>query len=730
MLDMPEKIKDLYRSGNTSVETQKKFKLTFYDETADTLYPYETLFPEDTLFPAENGIPWITIENDRIESESLTITEALCDSDELEFGACEASSVEIVVADVIEDLTGRTFTLSVECGGYEMILGVYTVESYVRQSDRRKRKITAYDNMRLFDVDVAVWYNELTFPMTLFEFRNSLCEYIGISQIQISLPFDSLKIEKTIEPEQISGLEVLKAICQLNGCFGHMDRTGALKYIQLQQTGLYPSESLYPEDELYPSEKGSDDRAVEHINYYKQPLEYEDYMVDGITGLTIRQEEGDIGSSVGTSDSVYTIEGNFLVYGKSAAEMITIANTLLPYISGRTYRPASIECYAMPWIEVGDYLQAVTQTDIIETFCMKRTMSGCQAMMDTYEATGGQTREEVFGVNKQITQLLGKTAVITRNIEEVSAKVTDLGEKTEAQFKVTAEQISAEVTRATESESKLSSQITLTAESLKTQVTDSANQMQSQITQNADAIKLKVSKGNVSSEISVESGGVNIQGNRFSWNSTYSNMTADGTLTCQNIKATNGTFSGTITGSTISGGTITGATITGNTISGGTVSGATIKGSTITGSDIKASKVTATGELNLGVLSVKSIEECTYVNATRGEFSYLQCSKFTYYSDKRLKKNIHNIPPKVAMKVVDALRPVKYQFKSSGDEAIGLIAQEVETVLRENNLDWPLYDIDPHTGFYGIPYMHFIGILIACFQYLDSRLKRLEGNDD
>jgi len=82
------------------------------------------------------------------------------------------------------------------------------------------------------------------------------------------------------------------------------------------------------------------------------------------------------------------------------------------------------------------------------------------------------------------------------------------------------------------------------------------------------------------------------------------------------------------------------------------------------------------------------------------------------------------------MKVVDALRPVRYQLKSSGDDAIGLIAQEVQSVLRENNLDWPLYDIDPHTGFYGIPYMHFIGILIACFQYLDGKLKEMEGNDD
>lgn len=726
MLDIPEKIKELYRSDNTNINTHKKIKLTFYDEELDTLYPYESLFPEESLFLTEHGAPWVVIENDRIESESLKITEALCDSEELEFGACESSNMEIVVADVIDDLTGKTFTLSVECGGYEMVLGVYTVESFIRQSDRRKRKIEAYDQMRKFDVDVAGWYNEQSFPMTLFEFRNSLCEYVGISQIQCSLTFDDLQIEKTLEPTEISGLEILKAICQLNGCFGHMDRTGALKYIQLQQTGLYPSEMLYPEEEMYPSENSGDGKVIEHIDYYKQPIEYEDYMVEGITGLTIRQEEGDIGSNVGTEDSVYTVEGNFLVYGKNAAEMLNIARKLLLVISNKTYRPATVECYAMPWIEVGDYLQAVTQTDVIETFCMKRTLSGCQAMMDTYESFGGESREEVFGVNKQIIQLQGKTAIITRNIDEVSAKVTDLGEKTEAQLKVTAEEISAEVTRAKESESQLSSKITLTAESLQTQVTDSANQMQSQITQNAEAIKLKVSKGEVSSQISVETGGVSIKGNRFSWSSTNSNMTSDGTLTCQNIKATNGTFSGTITGSTISGGTITGATITGNTISGGTVSGATINGSTITGSTIKSSKVTATAELNLGVLSVKSIEECTYVNATRGEFSYLQCDKFTYYSDKRLKKDIRKIPPKSAMQVINALKPVYYRLKASEEPAIGLLAQEVESVLNQMNLDWPLYDIDEKTGYYGIPYMHFIGVMIACFQYLDSELKSLE----
>ena len=40
MLTIPEEIKELFRANNTSSATQKKFRLKFYDETIDTLYPY------------------------------------------------------------------------------------------------------------------------------------------------------------------------------------------------------------------------------------------------------------------------------------------------------------------------------------------------------------------------------------------------------------------------------------------------------------------------------------------------------------------------------------------------------------------------------------------------------------------------------------------------------------------------------------------------------------------
>lgn len=244
MLVIPEEIKDLFRSDNNRTETHKKFKLTFYEENIDSLYPSENLFPNETLFPSEQNEPWLVIENDRIVSESLRLTESLSSDENLTFGSCEGAEVQITVADVIEDVTGREFTLTVEIGGYEMALGIYTVKSFERQSDRRKRKITAYDRMSWFNVDVAGWYNELSFPMTLKTFRDSLCNYIGIQQIDTGLILDSMQLTKTIEPEQLSGLDVLTAICEINGCFGHIDKTGQLAYIYIQQTGLYPSETL------------------------------------------------------------------------------------------------------------------------------------------------------------------------------------------------------------------------------------------------------------------------------------------------------------------------------------------------------------------------------------------------------------------------------------------------------------------------------------------------------
>lgn len=568
MIDVPQEIKDLFLSDNRLKKTQKKIKLYFYEDSVDALYPYNTLFPDDHLFPAGRGEPWLLIENERIESESMVITEALSETEDLFFGSCQTSMFEIIVADITEDIVGKEFTVTVTVDGYEILMGIYTVSSFVRQADRIKRKITAYDRMGLFNMDASSWYNSLAFPMTLKKFRDSLCSYIGVDQENRELPLDSMEITKTIEPSELSALDILKAICEINGRFGHINKMGKLDYKGLQQTGLYPDEKLYPEEDLFPSEAGGDGVGFEVIEKYKSGMTYEDYIIDGITGLTIRQEENDVGASVGTGEIPYIIEGNFLVYGKSAVDLLNIAYIVFDEIKGRTYIPAKIECNAMPWVEAGDLISIPTRDDIVETFVMKRITKGCQAMVDSIESTGKKERKEVFGINKKVIQLEGRAAVITKNVEEVSVRVSNLKENTYSEFKImsdritsevkrlddedtslfskitqNAESITTEVSRATSAEGNLSSRITQNAESITSEVsraTSKEETLSSRITQNAEQISLRVKKGDVSSEISIEPDSVTFSGNRLIVDSTNFKLDADG----------NATFTGDIQGAT------------------------------------------------------------------------------------------------------------------------------------------------------------------------------------
>lgn len=539
MLNIPEEIKDLFRADNLGAATQRHIKLRFFDEEIKMLYPDDMLFPSDDLFPVDQE-PVYVIDNSQIISESLTITESVCSGQNITFGQCCASMFEITVADVLMDLTGKEFMATVEIGGYEMAFGIYKVDSFVReQADRRRKKITAYDRMLNFDIDVADWYQRLTFPLTLKQFRDSLCAHVGVTQVMTELPLDGMQITKTIEPEQLDGRKVLMAICEINGCFGNFDKTGRLTYKFLGNSSLFPSETLYPDDELFPSEMTN----AETLSYYKQSeTHYEDYLVNPIDKVQIRQEEGDVGASYGPGNNCYVIQGNYLVYGKSGQELLAIAATVYDQISGRVYRPCHIVGPALPWVEVGDGIICYTTDDVIETYCLERTLKGIQGMMDTYEAQGSLEQEQSFGLGDQIIQLEGKTAVIKKSVEEVSVRVTDLKAETEAQFKITADQILQEVTRATIAEAA----IKMRADEIDATVKDFKEDTEAQFRITAGQILNKVSLGEVSSQLSIEPYDIILETDRLSWKSTYSSMTKDGVLTCRNIRAINGTFSGNL----------------------------------------------------------------------------------------------------------------------------------------------------------------------------------------
>lgn len=509
----------------------------------DLLFTDDTVDKQITIVTDDKKI---NITNTELHEDKFELSESLCSEKELKFGTCEASVVKFTISNIFQSLKGKWITVKITPKGADAPyqIGRYKVYSDKPAADRKSRDVEAYD--ALYDVlnaDMAAWYNSLTFPMTLKAFRDAFFQQFGIEQEEISLVNDNMTVEKTIEitgssadgstiGEALSGKTVLSCICEINGCFGHIGRDGKFHYISLDQEmqGLYPRNDLYPADDLYPRDPHS---TIIGKSFYIS-AKYEDYLVKSIDKLQIMEKENDIGVIVGSGNNGYEIKGNFLVYGKGSTELREIANNVYGKIRGIVYRPFSADCKGNPCLEVGAAIRFNTKYEIVESYVLKRTLKGIQALRDQISADGEEYRtKKVNSVHEDILQLKGKSNVLERTIEETKSTITDVEKGLQSQITQNAQSITAEVTRATQAEGTLSSKITQTAESIKT----------------------KVSKGSVSSEISQEPDKVSLTANRLIVNSTGFNLDGNG----------NASLSGTITSSVMNASTITGTTITGST---------------------------------------------------------------------------------------------------------------------------------------------------------------------
>lgn len=391
------------------------------------------------------------LNEDDWKGESAELTERLCSESELSFGRCEASTFKLRVRERIVPLAGKKITVSVTLEGAEeapFMMGVYKVDSDVPTADRRCRDIVAYDAMYdILNAEVSGWYNSLTFPMTLRQFRDSFCAYVGVEQEEITLVNDDMTVEKTIDPGELPGKTVIEAICEINGCFGHIGRNGKLRYVVLEQMieGLYPADELYPSDDLYPADPLG---TTEVSKSMYLSCQYEDFIVQHITKLQIRQEENDIGAIAGNGNNSYIIEDNFLVYGKSAVDLQTIADNVLSVISGVWYRPAQVEARGNPCLEVGDGILLYTSRETIYTYILQRTLKGIQALWDSYTAEGEEYRTgQVNGLMKSIIQLKGKSNVLTRTVEETRLEMKDIKNGLSTEIKAVAGEVELKVSK-------------------------------------------------------------------------------------------------------------------------------------------------------------------------------------------------------------------------------------------------------------------------------------------
>ncbi len=455
---------------------------------------------------------------------------------------------------------------------YEMPFGYYTVDTCPKQDDLRFKDITAYDRMRRVSVDVAAWYNGLTFPMTLAAFRASFLAYVGLTQdtSRLPLPNDSMTVEKTIEAAVLPGQEVIEKIEEINGVFGVINPAGQFSHVILNPGyGDYPTND-YPQDDYPVNENDTSvvqpDLIDETITVeMREGIRFEEYAVPEIDKLIIRGEEDDIGAIVGTGTNAYIIEGNWIVYGKSAGEMQAIATNAFGYMARRPYRPYESNQIGLPYIKPGDMLLQ-DQDEPVTGYMLNRTLRGVQSMRDEMAAPGSQKRTQNTSQNTEIVKLKYRTTKLKVDLDGVIIEVSDLAEATSSAITVLYDNINLKVDK-----SGIVQSINLSTEGLKIDVT-----------------KLDIN-------------GIVTANNNFK-------ILLDGSM-----EAVNGKFSGAITASSISGTTFTqtGTNGTVQIVNGGIIADLIFTQSLNVGSSISL----ASGAIQCSSLSVPSINNGTPITS-------------------------------------------------------------------------------------------------------------------
>ena len=403
----------------------------------------------------------LTLDHCSIYSESMVLKEALMERKKVEFVGCISSSFEIQVHGIRSKLKGERIEVYLKTDNSDEIpLFHGYVETDTMQANKDYKKITAYDALYTKgNIDVAEWYNSLTFPITLKDFRDNLFTYLDILQEEKNLPNDAVVIEKQYEPKSLQARNVIKAICQINGAFGIINRDDKFEYRILAD--LFTGEDSYPP--LYPpfypgalagAGSGGESGRVD-FSYYRK-VDYEDFKVKPVERVTIRKSSEEDGVTYGTGTNNYIIQGNMFAYGQSDDVLLNMAQNIYVNIANVEFQPFAATNSGMPWVEVGvnsakyvvyDYeaseqsiARGATEDQYTEKtfYIFSRELKGIQALSDSYEAEGEEYQSEfITDLQTQIDTLKNDAQQTAQNVvSNYTYSRAELDEKLQSWYRI------------------------------------------------------------------------------------------------------------------------------------------------------------------------------------------------------------------------------------------------------------------------------------------------------
>ena len=415
----------------------------------------------------------VTLQESQIQAESFELEESLLEQNSIEFIGCISSCAKISIASVPQKLKNKKIVISIYTDNtHEEPVPLFTgyVVDDKRTSNKRLRNIVAYDEIySLSDKDVTEWFNtqvallEAGKTVTIKQFRTRLFQHIGITQKKANLANDSFSIKKltnmvkgedeetdTEEEEKIYALDLIKAICQINGVFGIIGRDGKFVYRRLgvdneNDEGAYPG--VDENGGLYlpfiPG-IGSVDTLTNSTHYASyRSVSYEDFDVHGITRVYVRQSEDSKAGYAGTDKKYrYYVQGNRFTLGTTKADRCGIAENIYLKVKCVTYTPFTASCIGLPYLEVGDpvsfYVYDFEESDkqgkdvytMKSFYVLSRTLKGIQSMTDTLSAQGEEKQRRFvsdLGIREDVSTAELKEQV-DKNTNDISSQGNRISE--------------------------------------------------------------------------------------------------------------------------------------------------------------------------------------------------------------------------------------------------------------------------------------------------------------
>ena len=596
----------------------------------DGLFPANFIYPSDDLFPVDAGMRQVS----NIVAGSLKLDELIAENVP-QFGQMFATKFECKVY-FEEDLSGKFIRV------YQQNDGVYSdvfagkIDSCKLDKVGTDRTLVAYDlayekgQQNIADWWTTFWVNRET--ATLKQVRESMLDSVGLAYEDVTLPNDSLQVTKTVDITSCTMTAMLKMICELNYCFPHLDRDGYLTFIMLNTEAT----------------------PIDLSNKYEwMNSTFEEYVTSEITGVQFFDSGNELKYTVGDTTNAYPIRKNIFLYEKSTEVLQSIGSELLNYLQDFNFTPAKLKMIIGDFdLQLGDYVH----TEKGDFYILQNSYSGSQFIEQTITAKGS---ELLYGgtANFDYEEIIlnEKIARVKQTVEAFEVDYRDFKEGTAANFQVTSQAISSEVTRATTAEENLSSRITQTAEDITSEVTRATTaegSLSSRITQNADSITSEVTRatqveGSLSSRITQTSEAISSEVTRATTAEGQLDSKITQTAESISLEVTNGSDSSTIklklgqtelsskviqmTGlvkftdlSTSGSTTINGSNITTGTIDASKVSVTNLNASNITTGTISANKIKG-GQLTIDAESgytsaiVVKVNNSEYINISRSK---------------------------------------------------------------------------------------------------------------